>query len=306
MSADAFLCRTCGTQYPPAPQPPPRCPICEDSRQFVGWTGQQWLTLGELRQSHRNHIAAEEPGLHSIVTRPDFAIGERAFLVATAEGNLLWDCLALIDDETVAALRTLGGVKAIAVSHPHYYSTMVEWSLAFAGAPIYLHHDDRAWVMRPDPAIHFWQGERRDLFGGLSLIRTGGHFDGYQVALWPAGAEGRGVLLAGDQPQVCADRRWVTFMYSYPNYIPFGAQAVKSITAALEPLRFDRLYGAFPNRIVAADARGAIARSAERYLAAIARYTPVRIADEAATPPVADRTWSCPRYRSYRSAPCRV
>ena len=53
----------------------------------------------------------------------------------------------------------MGGIKAIAISHPHYYSSMVEWSRAFGGVPIYLHAADRQWVMRPDHAIVFWEGE---------------------------------------------------------------------------------------------------------------------------------------------------
>lgn len=268
-SPTAFLCKTCGTQFPPAVTPPSHCPICEDSRQYVGWNGQQWTTLDDLRHTWRNTITEEEPALHSITCKPDFAIGQRAFLVRTPEGNLLWDCLALIDDATIEALQSLGGIRAIAVSHPHYYTTMIDWSRAFS-APIHVHSLDREWVVRPDPAVHFWQGDRLDLFGGISLIRTGGHFDGYQVAVWPAGAEGRGVLLAGDQPQVCADRRWVTFMYSYPNYIPLGPKAVRAIAAALDRLPFDRLYGAFPGRSITQDARGAITRSAQRFLDAIA------------------------------------
>jgi len=265
-----FLCKTCGTQFAPSMQSPSRCPICEDERQFVGYGGQEWLTLPQLQQHHRNAIREEEPGLHSILTEPDFAIGERAFLVQTNEGNLLWDCLALINPETIERVRSLGGIRAIAISHPHFYTTMIEWSRAFGDVPIHLNARDQRWVMRPGAGIRFWNGDRFDLFGGLSLHRTGGHFDGFQVALWPAGAAGQSVLLAGDQPQVCADRRWVTFMYSYPNYIPLGPKAVERVSSTLQALRFDRLYGAFPNRTILHDAKGAIARSAERYLRALA------------------------------------
>ncbi len=265
-----FLCKTCGTQFTPSPQPPSRCPICEDERQFVGAGGQQWLTLAELQQTHRNVIREEEPGLHSILTEPDFAIGERAFLVQTDQGNLLWDCLALLDPQTVENVRSLGGIRAIAISHPHFYTTMIEWSREFGDAAVYLNARDQDWAMRPDARVRFWEGERLDLFGGLSLHRTPGHFDGFQVALWAGGAAGQGVLLAGDQPQVCADRRWVTFMYSYPNYIPLGPKAIERISTTLQALRFERLYGAFPGRTILDDARGAIARSAARYLRALA------------------------------------
>jgi hypothetical protein len=264
-----YLCVTCGSQFGESVGPPARCPICEDERQYVGWDGQRWTTLDEMRGHFHNAIREEEPGLHSIHTQPKIGIGQRALLVRTPAGNLLWDCVPLLDDATAAAVQTLGGIAAIAVSHPHYYTTMVEWSHAFGRAPVHLHRADAEWVMRPDSVVHFWEGSTKELFGGLKLVNTGGHFEGFQVLHWPGGAEGKGALLSGDQPQVCQDRRWVSFLFSYPNYIPLPAAAVRRIVAALEPLAFDRLYGAFPGLTVAADARGAVERSAARYLRAI-------------------------------------
>ena len=56
---------------------------------------------------------------------PAFGIGQRALLVRTREGNILWDCVSLIDSDTVALIKALGGIYAIAISHPHYYTSMV-------------------------------------------------------------------------------------------------------------------------------------------------------------------------------------
>jgi hypothetical protein len=270
MMSTAFVCATCGAQFPPSADPPPECLICRDSRQFVGLDGQQWTTLEELARKHRNIIQQEEPGLHSIYTEPHFAIGQRAFLLQTPGGNLLWDCLALLDRPTIQAVRDLGGIAAIAISHPHYYTAMVEWSLAFDNAPIYLHSADRQWVTRPHTSVQHWSGELKKLLDDLVLVHTPGHFDGFQVLYWPQGAAGKGVLLSGDQPQVCLDTRWVSFMYSYPNYIPLGARAVEQIVARLDPYKFDRIYGAFPKRTVVADAKNVVRRSAERFIRALA------------------------------------
>ena len=192
-----------------------------------------------------------------------------AYLIQTGEGNLLWDSISLVNEESVAKMRELGGVRAIAVSHPHYYSAMADWSAAFGDVPVYVHEDDRQWIAQPCAGLRFWSGETTELFGGVRLVRSGGHFAGYQVALWPDGANGAGALFAGDQPQVCLDKRWVTFMYSYPNWIPLNGTQVKRITASLEGLVFDRLYGAFGRNIVHG-AKDVIARSEERYLRAIA------------------------------------
>ena len=260
------VCVTCGTLFPESPQPPEHCPICEDERQFVGLHGQQWTTLEDLRRNHRNLIRDEEPALHSIFTEPNFAIGQRAFLLETPEGNLLWDCITLLDDATRAFVAERGGLRAIAISHPHYYSTMVEWSRAFGNISIYLHDADRQWVMRPEPAIEFWSGETRPLFGGLALFRCGGHFPGGTVLHWPTGAAGTGALLTGDVIQVVVDRRWLSFMYSYPNYIPLNATSVRHIVDVVRPLPFDRIYGAFPERTVFTNAKAALDRSAERYV----------------------------------------
>jgi hypothetical protein len=268
----AFVCITCGTQYPPSARPPKHCPICEDERQYVGFNGQEWTTLAELRARHKNVIRQEEPGLYSINPEPKVGIGQRAFLIQTPAGNVLWDCVALLDEATIARVNELGGVTDIAISHPHYYTTMIEWSRAFRDAPIHLHALDRKWVMRPDACVHFWEGETKDLRGGLRLITTGGHFEGYQVLHWPEGAKGKGALMAGDQPQVCMDPRQVSFMYSYPNFIPLNAPAIRRIIACLNPLKYDRVYGAFTFRgkgLVDPDAKAVVERSAERYLRAI-------------------------------------
>ncbi len=266
---DHYLCVTCGMQYAESEGPPEHCPVCEDERQYIGWNGQQWTTLAQMQPKYKNTFRPEEPNLHSIHTDPQIGIGQRAFLLQTPKGNVLWDCVPQIDEATIAAVRRLGGIAAIAVSHPHYYTSMVAWSHAFGKAPIYLHKADAKWVMRPDPVIHFWEGTTRELFAGLTLTNTGGHFEGFQVLHWPAGAEGKGVLLSGDQPQVCRDRRWVSFMYSYPNIIPLPAAAIRRIITALKPLAYDRIYGAFPGLTVAMDGKGAVERSAARYLRAI-------------------------------------
>jgi glyoxylase-like metal-dependent hydrolase (beta-lactamase superfamily II) len=182
---------------------------------------------------------------------------------------VLWDCISLIDEAAVRVVEALGGIAAIAISHPHYYASMVEWSRALGGAPIYLHADERHWVMRPDPAIVFWEGERLEIGEGLTLLRLGGHFAGAQVLHWAAGAEGRGALLSGDILQVVQDRRFVSFMYSYPNYVPLSAASVRRIVEALEPYPFERVYGAWFGAVVRADAKAAVRRSAERYLEAL-------------------------------------
>lgn len=263
-----YICTTCGTQFDETDRAPDECKICTDPRQYVGWSGQQWTTLHGLRQSHRNFVRLEELGLYGIGVEPSFAIGQRALLVTHPQGNVLWDCTSLIDHDLIEMIRGIGGISAIAISHPHFYASVVEWARVF-DCPIYLHAADRQWVMRQDSAIEFWEGETKDIGHGLSLIRCGGHFDGGTVLHWPAGANGKGVLLSGDILQVAQDRRWVSFMYSYPNLIPLPVSKVRRIVAAIEPYDFERIYGAWWGKVVFQDAKSAIRRSADRYIRAL-------------------------------------
>jgi hypothetical protein len=264
-----YICSTCGVQYAESVLPPEHCPVCEDQRQYVGWTGQRWTTLDELRSAHRNRLSIEGPELISIGTGPKFAIGQRALHVRSSGGNVLWDCVTLTDDRSVAAVQALGGVSAMAISHPHYYASMVEWSRALGGVPVYLHAADREWVMRPSDALVFWDGATREIAPGMTLIHCGGHFPGAAVLHWAEGARGKGALLTGDVIQVGEDRKSLSFMYSFPNYIPLNATAVRRIVAAVEPFAFDAIYGAWFGRNVATGAKDALHRSAKRYISAI-------------------------------------
>ncbi len=139
---NAYICTACGMQYPPSEKPPAECTICEEERQYVPPTGQSWTTLNALGARHFNAYREHEPGIIGIGTQPSFAIGQRALLIRTPHGNVLWDCISLIDAATVTLIKGLGGLKAIAISHPHFYTTCVEWSRAF-GVPVHLHAADR-------------------------------------------------------------------------------------------------------------------------------------------------------------------
>jgi glyoxylase-like metal-dependent hydrolase (beta-lactamase superfamily II) len=264
-----YICITCGTQYPASAEPPEDCLICEDPRQYINPKGQSWTTLEELRQTRSNAFKPQEPGLIGIGTEPVFAIGQRALLLQTPGGNVLWDCISFIDQATIEQIQALGGLSAIAISHPHFYSAMVEWSQAFGNIPIYLHAANREFVMRPDPAIVFWDTPTYSLGEGLTLIQCGGHFPGSTVLHWAGGAAGRGALFTGDTIYIVADTRYLSFMYSYPNYLPLSAAAVERIASAVEPFAFDRIYGGWFDKVMSSDAQAAVTRSAERYIRAI-------------------------------------
>jgi hypothetical protein len=264
-----FICTTCGTQYASTAAPPEQCVICTEERQYVGWKGQRWTTLEQLRSDHRNRLDPEGPGLVGIGTEPKVAIGQRALHLRTAEGGFLWDCISLVDDATAAAVQSLGPVAGIAISHPHYYSSMVEWSRALGDVPVYLQAADSQWVMRHDRGIRVWDGDTLEPAPGITLIRCGGHFAGGTVLHWADGADGGGALLTGDIIMVGEDRHTTGFMYSYPNYIPLNGRAVQHIGAMVEPYEFEHVYGAWFGRNILSDAKQAVRYSVRRHRHAI-------------------------------------
>lgn len=267
----AYLCVTCGTQYPPSEAPPGRCPVCEDPRQFVPASGQEWTTMERMRaDGRRNVLAPLEPGLWALETTPSFAIGQCAYLLETPSGNILWEALSLLDEETTRAIHDRGGIAAIAVSHPHFHSAMVDWSRAFGDAPIYIHEGNREWVLRPDPRVTLWKGGRLDLAPGVALVHGGGHFDGSSMLHWEGGAEGRGELLSADTMHVVDDRRHVSFLWSVPNQVPLGRTAVTRLLEVQAPLRYDRVRGMERHRVIQHDGKAAVARSVDRHLRFIA------------------------------------
>ncbi|MGE0223097.1 MAG: MBL fold metallo-hydrolase [Acetobacteraceae bacterium] len=264
----AHICTTCGTQYPNAETPPGACVICRDERQYVNPMGQAWTTMADLRRSHFNTFRRHEPDLMGIGTLPHFAIGQRALLLHTPHGNILWDCISFLDDATVSIIGALGGIAGIAISHPHFYASMIEWSHAFDAAPVYLHAADRKFVTRLDPAITFWEDDEREILPGVNLIRCGGHFMGSTVLHWAQGAGGRGALLTGDTIQVGPDNH-VSFMRSYPNLVPLDTSSVRQIADTLQTWQFDTIYGGWWDRIIATDARAVLSRSVQRYVQAL-------------------------------------
>jgi hypothetical protein len=234
----------------------------------VSWSGQHWTTHEELARTHSVRIE-DESGLTALGLAPDFAINQRALLVPTQSGNILWECLSAVTDAAVAAIQAKGGVERIVISHPHFYAAMGEWSDALGGVPILLHEADRHWVQRPHPAIEFWTGEELRLSAAINLIRCGGHFAGSTALHIADRPRSRGALLSGDALQVIMDRRHVSFMYSYPNLIPMRTSDVVAMRARLAKYDFEDVYGYTWGRNIIGEARQAVDRSFERYLSAV-------------------------------------
>lgn len=267
----SYFCATCGTGFPASEAPPARCPICEDERQYLPPGGQRWTTLEELRRNHQSDIRELEPGLHGVGATPGIAIGQRALVIAQEGGGVMWDCTPLVTDEAVARIKALGGLRAIAISHPHFFTAMNQWSEALGGVPIVLHQELQRHVVNDGPHVTYWSGETHALGQGVTLVRGGGHFTGSTWLHWAGGAGGKGAIFTADTIMVVPDTRWVSFMYSYPNLIPLPVREVRRIAATTDPYAFDRIYSSWWDRVLMEDGKARLAASVKRYVEAIER-----------------------------------
>ncbi|PWY95216.1 hypothetical protein BO94DRAFT_606433 [Aspergillus sclerotioniger CBS 115572] len=311
---DLAICATCGTQYSTA-TPPPTCTICDDPRQYVPPTGNEQIQLTtntttqpnldhpphppnpyphSRHHNHHplhqhNHALPNQPQILTLHTTPKLAIGQRAFLLLTPHGNILWDCLTYLDDPTISHITSLGGISAIIISHPHYYTTHLVWAEAF-NCPVYLSAEDREWVMRSDDSGRqvFWAEKEMEVVRGSGVrgIKTGGHFPGSSV-LWWAGemmgegkGKGKGVLLLADtigtgwseergDGIMGQGRITYTFMWSFPNMIPLPPDDVHNIWKALKHIEFGQAYGAFVGMDTAGNCKQRLLDSAKIFVKAM-------------------------------------
>lgn len=268
-----FICATCGTQFDDQDAPPASCPICTDARQYVGWSGQHWTTHAELADTFELRLDIDGDLLG--IGLPGFGIPQRALHLRTDAGNILWETLSVVTDAAVAELEAEGGVDLIAISHPHFYASMVEWSDAFGGVPILINAADEDWVQRWAPAVEPWHGDVYQLSPTVALHRCPGHFPGSTVLHWTAGPGGRKLLLTGDSLHVTQDRRHVAFQYSVPNHVPAHPDDVTFTRRQLDGLEFDDVYGFTWGLNIIGDARAAVDASFDRYFLAIGAAQPI-------------------------------
>lgn len=253
------ICCTCGTQYPQN-YSSNECTICNEERQYVPESGQQWISTDLFKLKHRNKIVALTSYLFEIVVEPSFAIGQRAFFLISASGNILWDCVPLLNDEIFEFINSKGGLKAIAFSHPHYYSNMNDWAKAF-DCPIFIHEEDEPYIVDKGVAIKLWHGKELKLWDDIRLINIGGHFKGSSVLLLP-----NGVMLCGDTMYLSPSKKHFAMMYSYPNRIPLPIKEIIRIKKALDDLDFNAVYGFYSYQNLTENVKEILESSFSRYL----------------------------------------
>ncbi|KAK0285781.1 hypothetical protein LTR35_005121 [Friedmanniomyces endolithicus] len=186
----------------------------------------------------------------SIWTEPKFGIGQRCVFIQTDHGNVLWDCITNLDEETAAIIKQEGGLKAIIISHPHYYTTHLEWAQVF-DCPVYLASDDKEWISREDQrgCLRFIEGTSQQIIPGVTAIKVGGHFPGSLVLLWNKKLLIADSFVTTPSALYHVDRLPGTtsyaFMWAIPNMIPLPPAELYKMWQAIRPYEFHSTHGAF-------------------------------------------------------------
>jgi len=257
------ICNACGTQYSLNSTELTMCAICEDDRQYIPEEGQTWTHLDELPNNYNVVTKKINDSLYELKMVPSFSIGQRALLVLCRSGNILWDCISLINTSTISFINSKGGLSAIAFSHPHYYTTMNEWAEIF-DCPIYIHQSDEQWIMNKGDHVSLWKGTERELWDDVKLINIGGHFPGSSILHIPF-LSPKGVVLCGDTFYISPSKKHMAVMYSYPNRIPLPLQEVRRIEKQMSQLEFDTMFGFYDYQNVYPDAKKILVDSLAKY-----------------------------------------
>ncbi|MEO6721225.1 MAG: MBL fold metallo-hydrolase [Ferruginibacter sp.] len=234
------ICITCGTYYPAA-QTPELCITCLDERQYIPVTGQGWTTPEELKRKHSVKFNKLQDNLYELEINPMFAIGQRALLVLSPNGNVLWDCIPLLDELTIDFIRSKGGLKAIGFSHPHYYSNMNEWAEIF-DCPVYIHESDGGCIVDKGSHIQLWPGDEIHLWDNIRIINIGGHFSGSSILHVPSLSK-EGAIICGDTLFLSPGKKHFSVMYSYPNRMPLPLHEMQRVKQRFDSISFDAFYG---------------------------------------------------------------
>lgn len=259
---EQIICSTCGTYYPAATAPE-LCIICSDERQYFPETGQSYTKPADLHRKHSIKLNKLHERLYELEINPMFAIGQRALLVLSDKGNVLWDCIPMLDELTIEFIKSKGGLKAIAFSHPHYYSNMNDWAEVF-DCPVYIHNNDALHIMVKGPHIHLWQGDEHELWDGMKLLLIGGHFEGSSILHVPFLSK-EGAILCGDTLFLSPSKKHFSVMRSYPNRIPLSQEEMGRVRMRFDSIPFDSFYGYIKTQNLQVNVKPVFSQSMEKY-----------------------------------------
>jgi glyoxylase-like metal-dependent hydrolase (beta-lactamase superfamily II) len=214
--------------------------------------------------SNSVRIGQINENVYELEITPRFAIGQRAFLIISKNGNILWDCFPLLNAPTIEFIKAKGGLRGIAFSHPHYYSNMKDWAKTF-DCPIYIHKSDEKWIMERGEKLYLWEGEELPLWDDIRMINIGGHFPGSSILHVPFLSK-EGTIFVGDTVYVSPSMKHMAVMFSYPNRIPLPKEEVRKVKKRFDKVPFDKLFGFYSYQNVTQNPKSIMEAFMNRYL----------------------------------------
>jgi hypothetical protein len=257
-----IICSTCGTYYPEQKEFE-LCPICLDERQYIPVTGQSWTKPGDLYGKHSIKLNKLKDRLYELEINPTFAIGQRTLLVLSESGNVLWDCIPMLDEMTVEFIKSKGGLNAIGFSHPHYYSNMNEWAEKF-NCPVFIHQKDEQHIIVKGERIQLWEGDELKLWDGMKIIHIGGHFAGSSILHVPFLSK-EGTIICGDTLFLSPSKKHFSVFWSFPNRMPLPLEELKKVKNRFDTIPFDTFYGYQKIQNLETDVKNIFKNSMARY-----------------------------------------
>lgn len=157
---------------------PPSCPVCSDVRNALPDGGWEFLRPEEVDRRVTCSWVDHGDGLVEFRTTPRFGLDTRGWLLERTDGNVAFEAAAWYDEDALTEIDRRGGIVAAAASHPHAYGALWQLQDRF-DADVTIARADHSWTKAFRVTTAFDDGW--ELAAGLTLHRTGGHFDGHVV-----------------------------------------------------------------------------------------------------------------------------
>ena len=239
MPLSPYACSNCGHwQFHFAV--PPHCPICTDVRNDLPEDGWDFRPPASLDLRH--HWRTLPGGLHEFWSTPRFGLDSHGWVLETAIGNVAFEAAPFYDQASLDHLASIGGIAVLAASHPHGYGALWQLQQRFE-CPVLIQKLDLPWTKAFRVTTPY--DERHEIAPGLTLYRTGGHYDGHAILHDAA----RGALFVGDalKLDLDTDGRLVALSChkAYHKAIPLSPDEARHYRDVFATLAFDAVFTPF-------------------------------------------------------------
>ncbi|MGF1502763.1 MAG: MBL fold metallo-hydrolase [Paracoccaceae bacterium] len=174
-----YACANCGHwQIWFADREPLGCPICMDTRNALPEDGWDFKTEAFAETTFTTSWRQVDDDLWAFTARPKFGLGATGWLTTRDDGNVMFESCPWYSADALEQIRSLGGIRALAASHPHGYGAL--WQLQRVFAPILTIH--RADIPYSKAFRVTWPADDvHEIAPGLTLHHVGGHYEGHSV-----------------------------------------------------------------------------------------------------------------------------